>query len=142
MFPGWTRHYVGLPYADHGRSRDGVDCWGLVRLVYAEQFDLILPDHGPDYGSAARIFDVAAAIEANAIPPWREIKGWPEIGDIVLLRHGRFPIHVGVYVGQRDTRPHMLHVEEGLSACIEPLDGVVWGHRIMGFYRHEKLCAR
>lgn len=29
----WWNEYVGLPFADKGRTREGCDCWGLVRLV-------------------------------------------------------------------------------------------------------------
>jgi hypothetical protein len=41
--PGWAGEYVGIPFADPGRDRGGCDCWGLVRLILAEQAGLALP---------------------------------------------------------------------------------------------------
>ena len=34
--------YVGLPWRIGGRDRRGLDCFGLVRLVLAEQAGIIL----------------------------------------------------------------------------------------------------
>lgn len=39
----WATHYVGLPYLAGGRDRAGLDCWGLLRLVYLEQRGIELP---------------------------------------------------------------------------------------------------
>jgi cell wall-associated NlpC family hydrolase len=32
MIPAWAADYVGIPFREHGRSRDGADCWGLYWL--------------------------------------------------------------------------------------------------------------
>ncbi len=34
--PIWAGRYIGLPFAEHGRDRGGIDCWGLVRLTLLE----------------------------------------------------------------------------------------------------------
>ena len=45
QIPYWAGHYIGLPFLEHGRSIRGLDCWGLVRLVLHEQFDVCLPSY-------------------------------------------------------------------------------------------------
>ena len=36
-------NFVGIPHADLGRDRAGCDCYGLLRLVYAEDLGIALP---------------------------------------------------------------------------------------------------
>ncbi len=43
VLPIWAAHYIGIPFADHGRNREGLDGWGIVRLICAEQFGIALP---------------------------------------------------------------------------------------------------
>jgi hypothetical protein len=33
----WGDQYVGLPFLAGGKTRAGIDCWGLVLLVWKEQ---------------------------------------------------------------------------------------------------------
>lgn len=88
----WTSRYIGIPYLAHGRTHAGVDCWGLVLLVYREQFDWKLPDF--DYQYPAGVLDLFRPL----VPASRiDI---PEIGCIALLRQPGGPQHVGVYVGE------------------------------------------
>lgn len=71
MFPAWASDYIGLPFADHGRTREGADCWGLVRLVYAEVFNLALPSYASTYTDAHDQASVSAAVERGLQDGWR-----------------------------------------------------------------------
>ena len=41
----WSATYIGAPWSARGRDRDGLDCWGLVRLVYRDRLFRDLPDY-------------------------------------------------------------------------------------------------
>lgn len=128
--------YVGLPYLDGGRDRSGLDCWGLVRLFYAEELGVELPSYGDAYSSAEELAETAAAVR-RGLARWRPAPR-PEPGDVALLwiRRPSLPSHVGVYLGDR----RMLHAAEGSDAAIERLDSPFWARRVAGYYRHEALC--
>lgn len=44
--PIWVSRYLPIPYREGGRSHDGIDCWGLARLVLQEQAGVDLPLYG------------------------------------------------------------------------------------------------
>lgn len=124
--------YIGLTWKSHGRTRDGIDCWGLVVLVYLEQFGKKIPSYSGAYASAEEIKEVASLIQHQR-STWRQIQ-LPEIGDVVLLR---YPVstkasHTGVYVGDG----MMLHIRKGANACIERLGAPFWKARVEGYFRH------
>ena len=135
MLPGWTGAYVGLPYVDKGRDRDGVDCWGLVRLGYAELLGIELPSHAEGYVSAEEMADVTRAIRGN-MRPWRQVIR-PHALDVVLLRIAGAPVHVGLIVGGG----FMLHVHAGIDTALERIDTLVWRRRIVGYYRHHQVSG-
>ena len=126
----WWNSYVGLSFAAKGRDRAGVDCWGLVRLVYAEQLGITLPsfDAGYDSPQDARIEEMIA----------RGREGWaktqtPQPGDVVVLRILGGLNHVGVIAAPGT----FLHVRAGHTATIERLDSGLWQHRVEGIYRYQ-----
>lgn len=127
---------IGVPFRLRGRGRDGLDCWGLVRLIYAEAYGIHLDEHGDIDGSKANAAHSAAVVE-------QERAGWAQVpageerqGDVVLLRHRGRPLHVGVVLW----RGRMIHADEP-HVRVEPYDGIVWGKRVLGLYRHPLLAA-
>lgn len=43
--PIWVAYYLGLPYKKKGMDRAGLDDWGLLRMIQAEQFGRALPSY-------------------------------------------------------------------------------------------------
>jgi cell wall-associated NlpC family hydrolase len=131
MIAEWAREYVGIPFADRGRDRGGLDCWGLVRLVLAEQFGKHLPSLSLSYESAndeEAVRDLVCA--QRPLLKARRVAD-PVYGDVALLRLRGFLCHVGVYVGD----DCMLHVRRGTAAVVDRLSSIIWRRRLEGFYR-------
>lgn len=132
MPPPWVRSYIGLKWAEHGRGRDGCDCWGLVRLVLFDRFGLDVPSYDGSYGDTADRAELAALI-AGEMGPWRAVSEPDrEAGDVALFRLAGQPCHVGLVVAEN----WMLHVQRGTEAALERFDGIRWSRRLEGAYRY------
>lgn len=127
--------YVGLPYADRGRDEQtGLDCWGLVRLFYLEQFGIDLPSHTERYESSEARSQTAELVAHETSRAWRSVSV-PRYGDVVALSTLGRPFHVGVVLdGSRFL--HTLNPEQG--AVIDTLRSPSWAKRIEGYYRHTR----
>ena len=130
--PAWAEQYIGIPFKELGRDRTGLDCWGLVHLVKAEQFHTEIPSYSGDYMDSNDRKEVAQLISGEITSRWSSVVT-PLLGDIVLLRILSLPCHVGIVVA----RDNMLHLDYDVGATIEPWNGPKWGKRCLGFYRYN-----
>lgn len=131
--PIWAAHYIGLPFAERGRDHKGVDCWGLVRLVMAEQFGRALPSFGNEYDHTCNQVKIAALV-TREVPRWRHIAaGEEQLGDVIVLRVRGVPMHVGLVLGDGQ----MLHTEKGINSTLERYTSTRWCQRLAGFYRYR-----
>ena len=124
--------YIGIPFADHGRSESGCDCWGLVRLIYQNEFGVELDDLGPLYRSTVDN-DGMSSVYISQLPMWEKVES-PVIGDVVLLNLRGIPIHVGVVISENQ----MVHCEHGIDSVVERFDNMLWKNRVEGFYRYDR----
>jgi cell wall-associated NlpC family hydrolase len=129
----WARKYIGIPFREKGRDEDGLDCWGLVRLVFKEERGIVLPSYDESYSST----EDSEAIEALVIEnktSWQEVPAGKERPwDVVLLRLRGRPMHVGLV-----TAPgFMLHItRETFYVAHESYRAAIWRSKILGFYRY------
>lgn len=134
----WTNDYIGLPFKPHGRLRsEGLDCWGLYRLVLLERHGLSLPlwdTVSPDDHAV-----VGALLEREAATPeWRQVHpAEADDGDCILMRgyvNGHVgPLHVGCFVQPM----RCLHVEIATASVCVSWQHV--NHRLLGIYRHRGM---
>ena len=130
----WHNDYVGIPFVANGRERTGSDCWGLVRLIYTEQFNIELPSFSTDYehDDTARIAELTAQYKEA----WEETTE-PKYGSVVLFRVKNQISHIGIYIGDNN----FLHCCEKYGTIIESLDSVSWNKRIAGFFNCPALST-
>ena len=133
--PLWVNNYKGIRYLFRGRSREeGLDCWGLTRLIMLEQFDIELPSYDTDYESvrqAALMRDVSVREQES----WTRIDaGQERAGDLILIRMQGQPIHVGVVIGGG----RFVHIYSGIDVTHDRYRSQRWKDRICGFYRYAR----
>lgn len=129
--------YVGIPYQLHGTTREGLDCWQLVRLYYLEQYGIELPSFGDRYGralNAAERAHIAGVVRGEA-ETWRRVPaGQERAGDVLLFRVAGDESHLGIVVDGR----RVLHARPVTGSCVERYDSPTWSRRVIGFYRYPR----
>lgn len=93
----WFEKYVGIPFLDLGRDASGIDCYGLVRLVYAERLGVEMPDYDYQRGADFSLFDMYRVFRKVELSEHSEY-------DILWLRSpsgddGQLLNHLGICVG-------------------------------------------
>ncbi|SDM99871.1 NlpC/P60 family protein [Methylobacterium phyllostachyos] len=112
----WSNPYSGLPWRERGLTREGIACWGLCRLVYAELLGIAVPDYAAVGASLGERAEVAAMFAGGTMQePWASI---PEIEarpfDIAVFRRAGLDVHAGIV-----TQPgRMLHITAGHDSAI------------------------
>lgn len=133
----WTEKYIGLPYADAGRTRDGLDCWGLARLVYENELGVMLPSYAGGYTGHEERAEIAALLsDAKELPGWLSVTD-DDIRpfDLVLFRRGRLDSHVGIVAAPG----RMLHITAHTTANIQTYFISEWQTRLTGTWRRREL---
>lgn len=128
MPPAWTSDWVGIPYVDLGRARDGCDCLGLYILINAIRRGVTIPDP---------LCSVAGAVRRRVVSEQAKrysLATEPEEGDAILIRRRGHPLHVGYCV----SADLMLHSERGVGSTVEKWTGTKWGNRVVGVYRFNR----
>ena len=123
---------IQIPFEERGRGWNGVDCWGLVRLVASEYFDLDYPEYAEDYQNISDVKELSRLLRQHQVD-FREVS-FPEPGDIVLLRISGAASHVGIFIGGGK----FIHAEINIGVNVGELSSPIWAKRILGYYRYEK----
>lgn len=131
----WWSRYIGLPFLKNGRDRDGLDCWGLSRLVYAEKLDVVLPSFGGSYEVVNAGLGEQERLRDDVIDGWVDVtKEQHKPFDMIIFTLGGNPFHCAIV-----TKPgEMLHITAGCNAVVESYVGRGWRRRLEGVYRYER----
>lgn len=138
----WASDYVGLPFVDRGRDRAGVDCWGLVRLVYREKLGIVLPDLADVKAMDGRHVARAIVTQIDTGLWLPVLRGTEREYDVVVMRGHVEGIGVSRHVGIVAPYDTVLHVEHGIDAVCPRLNSPTVKDRITGIYRHHDLAGR
>ena len=136
MSLAWVERFIGIPYADKGRSRAGCDCWGLMALVYREYLGVELPSYEEQYLNSAERKEIAAIVAREAKSAlWMPVIAPREL-DILWFRRGRYDAHAALWL----KKGLMLHMREEEASKVERFDVPEWESRVTGVYRWRALA--
>jgi predicted phage tail protein len=124
--------YVGIPYEDRGRDFSGVDCWGLARLIYKNEYNIDLPSFKSDYETsddAPRLRELIAQYKEG----WEKVQE-PSEGDLVLFRILGSESHIGVAISST----HFIHSRDGRDSAVESFASAKWKTRIVGYFKYTE----
>jgi cell wall-associated NlpC family hydrolase len=116
--------YIGIPFKYNGRTREELDCYGLVMLLYKNIYGIDLPDViSPTF--LKEIHDLVAAEKVKWTPC--EL----EEGAVIVFNIKGYGSHVAFYLGD----DHMIHTWEATGGVTIERIGINWKHRILGVYK-------
>ena len=130
----WSNKYISIPFKEHGRSREGVDCWGLASVIYKEEFNVDLPlltDYSTtkDRGAIAKLCNEESKKWVNIL------EGKEKPFDILIFKILNIPCHVGIVI----SKGLMIHCEYGIGTHLTEYEKEFqWSKRLAGIYRYTK----
>jgi len=123
--------YMGAPYRHMGRGIDGLDCWGLIKLVYKEMLKVELWDIGEEYPEDWSFAGRDLFME-NYRKQWAKV-AVPEIYDVVLIKNGGGTVnHAGIMINNQS----FLHCIKA-GAVVSRVTDKIWKPRIAGYFRYK-----
>lgn len=132
----WVSDLIGIPFEEHGRTRLGCDCWGLVRLGLERGFGLLVPDYSEGYLTSTDREEIQALMHRETVGGWREVPiGEASAGDVLLFRIQGQVCHAGLAIAP----PVFLHAQRGLGSALERWDRLIWTRRLSSVLRHPAL---
>lgn len=109
----WLNDYIGIPYRFGGRDADGLDCYGLVKMIYEKEYYTQLPDWLTDVRDLkVRNDEFTKAITSGDFVE----KEAPSDGDFVVCYRTRAAHHMGLYFAGG-----VIHCVEGTGVSYEHL---------------------
>jgi cell wall-associated NlpC family hydrolase len=128
-----AREWVGTPFRHQGRTKNGIDCLGLIWVVgRAVGVELSLPN---DYSSAPSGQALLAGAKDRMEMPERQGFDRVTIGDVVISWGWQdgIPQHFSI-VGELYGRPSMIHAFERAGGVVEHGVQPIWKKRYVGTF--------
>jgi cell wall-associated NlpC family hydrolase len=124
-----ARSWLGVSWRHQGRTRQGVDCAGLVVLVGRElglgNYDTAAYGRRPEGQGFVQHF--RAAMDGVLLPEARP-------GDVLVFADAAYPCHCGFLTGKHDV-PHLLHAHALRRKVIEEPYAGEWPAKVKFAFR-------
>jgi len=130
MMYKWVSKYIGIPFATNGRTMDGCDCYGLIRLVLQNEYGIKLPELSDDYSNALNVEETSRLFEEQLPILTAEKVAEPEEKTVVVMTTYGKPAHVGIYAGAGC----ILHTGQKTGSVCQRATHPALRGRIEGYY--------
>jgi cell wall-associated NlpC family hydrolase len=123
-----VQKYLGIPYAHHGRDMKGLDCWGLILLVYKDLGHQLIDieKYDKDWANKGDNFFVE-----NYHGQWEKVSA-PRLFDIALFCNNKgIACHAGLYIREGS----IMHSLEKVGVALTKYSRVNTNRHLDGFYR-------
>lgn len=127
----WAAKYIGIPFVSGGRGFDGADCYGVIRLILANEFSLFLPLLLGNYTDALDSASTSPLFAHNIPLILGDRIATPVPGNLALIRIRGTLSHVGIYAGSG----YILHTLGKTGSVLARTTSPALANRVEGFYR-------
>jgi len=124
-------NYIGIPYKDKGRTFNGSDCYGLLKLYYKEQLNIDIPEVNVSADQPRR--SLAKYLEEIS-KHWEEVKTPIKNCAVAMClneEHPNMVTHFGVMIDEK----RMLHTYKNTNSHIIEIEHPTVKNQIKGFYK-------
>ena len=134
----WVKKYVGMEFKSGGRTSDGCDCYGLVRLILANEYSVLLPSFTRGYFDANDQNQTGGLFKKYMPLILAEKIEVPEEKALAVIRTRGLCTHVAIYAGDG----YMMHIMANTAAVCDRIDNPMLAGRIEGWYRvSQSYCT-
>ena len=127
----WVKKYVGIPFVSGGRDKNGLDCYGLVRLILRDEYCYNLPLLNGDYTNALNAAETKRLFCENIPLLCGDKIENPEEKSVALLKMRGRLCHVGLYAGDGC----IIHSRHKIGVVCERLSSPQLAGCVEGWYR-------
>ena len=129
--------YINIPYRNKGRDFNGVDCFGLIWLIYKSELEIDLPDftelnYHKNWYEEKEEFILDNFRKYEGIK-WKKVDKPYKLFDALIFYNrceGVIANHIGLFIGGNK----FLHVNEKNSSQVDRLNRY-WGKRLYNTVR-------
>jgi len=126
--------YLGIPYKHGGDSMDGLNCYGLIKLFYMQEFNVELFDYRYEENWDKKGFNY---IQEKYRSQWQKVdKPTPYCGVGFRLPGHSIEHHLGIILPDLNS---FLHSPLNQESRVESLANPTWGKAVTGYYQHKEL---
>lgn len=122
-----VKKYLGIPYLHKGRTKAGLDCWGLIKLIYSDAGKEVadLDDYEANWSRKGQ--DYFTTLRGQE---WEEVED-EQFLDVVLFRASKLVVnHAGVVLDEN----RFIHCCRA-GVVVSRLGDKQWYLKTEGFYR-------